>query len=259
MQSYFSLINCFDGEWIYYNDTDRIYRLKVDGSKKTEIYKAHFVRIKYLKLIDGVLYFTEGDMFSSISPDGSKYRTYFKNENLWSQKIEFTKSGDFIYLRGRKDIFQINLSSGKNEFLTSEVNQFVVNDGCIYYTNIIPEEDWDKPGESGKLLKAYEQKDNNSVTVEVLADKCSHIVDCRNGWVYYYINDDSEDGLNNKLFRVRIDGTNCEKICDYFDSAAFHEDNIYILNIAYDEERQIIVSKVNINTLEKETILEVSM
>ncbi|MGV8980870.1 DUF5050 domain-containing protein [Clostridium sp.] len=201
------------GEWIYYidvsTDKNEIYKVKTDGTSRTKL--SNDVAL-YMAVAQDWIY------YSNYSDDGKLYKmktdgtskTKIANETVYEINI----SGDWVYY---------TITVGPVESSESEIYK-VKKDGTgltklykstsIAYLNVSGEylyfETSDLNGENGNIMRM--KKDGTNLST--ICDDTAEFINVSGEWIYYSNASDSY-----KLYKIKIDGTDKTKISD--DEAMF--------------------------------------
>ena len=194
-----------EGDWIYHTDnwsTGKIWRMKTDGSEAIQItddicidFVVYGNYIYYMHSSDDLVYKcrTDGSGKTVLCPGfGGSFLTLVGNRLAVSSSYK---------------ILTVNLDgSGFTSFGTNNVQCSLLNgyNGWIYYV----QHDFREGRDDTAICKVKPDGSGKTVIYEYeYPHKSNAFINVADGWVYFEKLKDSED-----LYRVRIDGTGCERV-----------------------------------------------
>lgn len=201
--------------WIYYNDSDGLYKMKSDGGSITKISKDNS---DYINVVNNYIYYSnlsDGNSIYKIKTDGSDrskiINTSVKSINVLGKWVYYCKSTE-NGLNFR--LYKINLDGSNNTKISDDSivdGNFTVVNGFIYY----------KVNSENGGEDLYRCKLDGSQKHKLLDNIDNFTINDKN--IYYYTS------LNNGgLFKVNLDGTNKTKLSDdVIDLIAISDNNIY--------------------------------
>lgn len=198
------------GEWIYYidvsNDENEMYKVKIDGTSRTKL--GNDVSMYMVVAQDWIYYMNDSDegKLYKMRTDGTS-KTKVANEIAFEINI----SGDWVY-------YTTLVDSGESEIHKVKKDGTGLTMLCgatsIAYLNVSGEylyfETSDLNGERGDIMRVKKDGANLSTICEDTAE----YINVSGDWIYYSNASDSY-----KLYKIKIDGTGKTKIND--DDAMF--------------------------------------
>jgi hypothetical protein len=185
------------GQWIYYineSDSKKVYKIKINGSKKTKIIDEKYLKVYYLHLSNGWIYYNgnsgvvrkkinkkEFDNIAESCREGFIINNYIYvnggDEGSVIRKLEVNAKKDKYGKKKYSEIFNFN------EVYVSYVQYF---DGWIYYIN------------NDNLFK---MKENGTKNI-IIGEDSVRVYCIDKGWIYF-----SNKNDHNKLYKMKHDGT----------------------------------------------------
>jgi serine/threonine protein kinase len=202
------------GDWVYFSnsgDDDSIYRISIDGAYVEKLNSDKAWDITVKD--DWIFYSNESDGYGiyKIKTDGS-CRTKISSDKSYCLNV--TK--DWIYYVNKNDkgsIYKIKLDGTERvKLIDNDCNYINAEDGCIYYAN---------NSDGGRIYKMT--LDGNVVRIN---EDTSSNINVYGEFIYY---SNKNDG--GKLYRINKDGSNktllCTNSCDFINIT---ENWIYYVN-----------------------------
>lgn len=202
------------GDWVYFSnsgDDDSIYRISIDGAYVEKLNSDKAWDITVKD--DWIFYSNESDGYGiyKIKTDGS-CRTKISSDKSYCLNV--TK--DWIYYVNKNDkgsIYKIKLDGTERvKLIDNDCNYINAEDGCIYYAN---------NSDGGRIYKMT--LDGNAVRIN---EDTSSNINVYGEFIYY---SNKNDG--GKLYRINKDGSNktllCTNSCDFINIT---ENWIYYVN-----------------------------
>lgn len=224
-----------EGEWVYYNSNNQLYKAKTDGSMKTELSSdsPSFINVSgdWVYYINAAADPTEGNKIYKVKTDGTGKTKVSDDTAMYT-----TVSGDWIYYTNASDgsklykiktdstgktrlsddlAYEINVlgdwvyySSGYDEKMLCKVRtdgtgKTIIGSGSFEFINVSG--DWiyyqDAEGMYRESVKLYKMKTDGSGRVK-LSDDAAYFINVYGDWIYYA--NDSDDG---KLYKMKTDGS----------------------------------------------------
>lgn len=223
-----------DGDWVYYNNINTLYRIRTDGSSRQTVYKY----VKYFTVEQDWIYCSDSDEIFRIKADGSDkeeildwgseqvvvvgdwlyfgslYRIQTDGTNL--EEFEYTDTtigpccdmvavDDWIYSvnGGSYGIKRIKIDGSEVQRLTdNRVCTYAIVDDWIYYSNV----------DDGVAPRLYRMKKDGTENQMLFDERVEYF--CIDGdWIYYW-NWNSTDWEFSDLFRIKMDGSQKQSICE---------------------------------------------
>lgn len=223
------------GDWIYYlnetskeNETSRIYKVKTDGTEKTEVYSDSY--IGNLIVANGWMYYkTQDEDFNyeicKVKTDGTDKQLLTTDEFLKNISI----SGDYIYYNTGDGIYKLkNDGSDKVKLQNGDTEFMLVHGENIYF---------ETSGEDYSVNDVYKMDLEGNGTRKIFTIN-SEATELFQAWFFnvdkdfiYYSTIDSNGG---SLYRIKTDGTQNTKISDdYCNNINIAGDKLFCDKIKY--------------------------
>ncbi|UZW14317.1 DUF5050 domain-containing protein [Clostridium pasteurianum] len=201
--------------WIYYNDSDGLYKMRSDGSSVINICNDN---ANYINVVGDYIYYvnvSDGNSIYKIKNDGTSRErilsTYAKSINILGDWIYYCKSTE-NGLNFR--LYKIKKDGTNNVKLIDDSiidGNFTIVNNLMYYK--INSQDGGESLYSSKLDGSQQHKLCDNVDQFNINEKN----------IYYYTSIN-----NNGLFKINLDGSNKVKLSDdVIDSINMSKDNIY--------------------------------
>ncbi len=194
-----------EGDWIYYTSEysgGMLYKMKTDGSSVTQIFSenckefiVHEGYVYYISASDGMVYkcTTDGKDRAAVCDGFGGTRLCLADQKL--------------VVVNRYDILSVNLDgSGYTSFGTTNVQYGYLNskDGWIYYL----ESDFRNGNDMSVIGRMKpDGSDKTDIFEYKYLNHANYYLNVANGWIYF-----KNEGENDSLYRVKIDGSNCERV-----------------------------------------------
>ena len=184
------------GDWIYYSnesDTERLYKMKDDGSEKSRMYIAASDNIN---IIGNWIYYSNEAVgkLCKMKTDGTGW-AQLSDDRPGSMNIV----GDWIY-------YSSNKNQGLYKIKTDGSNKTKLDDGFIMQVNVSGDEIYYRNADKNDIL--YKIKTDGSGKAQVGADS-TWSFNVVNDWIYY---ENKNDG--DKLYKIKADGSSRTKLTD---------------------------------------------
>jgi hypothetical protein len=179
------------GNWIYYKDIDKLYKMNLDGTNKTLLTSGYVG--KAIPTADYIYYAGSSGSDSGIfriNHDGTG-----KTRIVSSSITNFTIDNGYIYYANYTGLYKIKTNGLENTQLSSDVitRSMNIENGYLYYCI-------NKPGTYENYI--YKIKLDGSGRTKINTKSVFNI-NVKNGWIYYSNEDELEPGLH----RIKVDGT----------------------------------------------------
>lgn len=176
------------GEWLYYisKSDNKIYKVKTNGKNNQ---KVSDITVSNDMIIVGNWIYVSNDNSSirKIKLDGSEY------DHLWGTQRDFIVYGDNIYF---------NYMGDDDSIWKTTSNSYKLNDEPSYHLNIYRNNIYFNDTEDNICSISIDGGSKNIIGT----DRASSIL-VDEGWLYY-----SNKNDNDKLYKMKIDGTNKTKL-----------------------------------------------
>jgi len=204
-----------EDNWIYYcnsSDSERLYRINVDGSERRKLIDDS---CWYLNVYENIMYYcseTDGYNIYKAKIDGTE-----KTKLASDQSSHLTLYNGYLYYCNKSDrsrIYRID-TDGKEKIKISddEASYFCIGDDWIYYCN------------KSDNMRIYKINISGRKREKICSDVSSNL--CLDDDRLYYCNKNDKS----KLYRIRCDGSQREKLNDdYSDHINIIGNRIYYCN-----------------------------
>jgi len=207
------------GDWIYYIKDINLYKIKIDGSNKTQLLNDKFIGFFIMK--DNWLYCYDykGDTLYKIREDGSGY-------SLLDNKCgtTFTIDEQWIYYKKEGALWKISVDGAdKTKILDENTRQCIVLEQWIYYTN-----------DQNKLCRIK----TDSTSKQVIVNEFVNSFNILDSYIFY-------QGFGG-VYKVSIDGEGKEVLAnkkEYWGSLCLAGNNILYFKPEFEGNEFEIVKK----------------
>ncbi len=235
------------GEWIYYYDsygvTRGIYKIKTDGTCKTQIFH---LSVSWMMVIDDIIYYvpySDGDTLCKMKTDGTEI-TELLDSNVQTPSISII--GDWIYYINKSSSrpYKLRTDGTGHQKVSQAINSaisvfgegqyvFLEHSEGFYRLNTLTDEliNFKSQGQAAKQTYNYcggkiyyseseyygvkDEYSNNICVMEENGENCKTVAFIRigsnmsvtNGWIYFMNYYD-----NSYLYRIRTDGTDLQHL-----------------------------------------------
>ena len=186
-------------DWIYCSDSDEIFRIKADGSDKEKILDGGYEQVV---VVGDWLYF--GGLYR-IQTDGTNLKEFEYIDTIMDFCYDMVVVDDWIYSvnGGSYGIKRIKTDGSEVQRLTDDrVCTYVIVDDWIYYSNV----------NDGVAPRLYRMKKDGTENQMLIDEEVEYF--CIDGeWIYYW-EWNSTDWEFSNLFRIKMDRSQKQSICE---------------------------------------------
>lgn len=192
------------GDSIYYNEQDKLYRKDLNTGSKQMLYEKHQASADFINVVGDWVYFTSQGIYR-IRIDGTNLEKLNDNRssnlsviNGWiyylNHGLDYRGEDGTILFKDR-GLYRMRIDGTEKQLITKDFATYVnVVDNYIYYSNY---------SDNDRLYRVS----IDGTEIEKLNDERSIYINVIDGWVYYN-NMEGEDAF----FRIRIDGSDRQVI-----------------------------------------------
>ena len=201
-------INVFD-DWVYYRNDDGIYKIRTDGSERTQLSNDD---VMFINVVDDWIYYINYAGIYKIKIDGSE-RTLLKEVD-YVTCLNVVDGWIYYVSQG---INKMKIDGSKHTRLTEKSESNLAEDEeqvyLVYSMNVVDNQVY--YASHNGIFKM----DTDGRNIMKLSEDYSTIINVSKGWLFYV---DMSEGWWN-IYRIKTDGTNKARINDVRSS------NIYII------------------------------
>jgi uncharacterized protein YihD (DUF1040 family) len=195
------------GDWIYYTHDENIYKIKSDGSDKTNL-ASQIQNCGNINVVGNYLYYVSfdgGDLIYKMATDGSQRAEVLSSDNDSNVQYAYLiVVGNWIYYEeyrdGKSSFNKMKTDGSQKTVLLEDTNVEVVDGEWIYYTKNY------EGYARGALYKMRTDGSENTKLTDL--EDANFKLDVSDGWIYYI------NGIQggNTIYKVKTDGSQKTKV-----------------------------------------------